>query len=176
MHARGGGKRPRTAQLRSSGRGVPPPNGGSSALLVGGSSGGVAPGVAPGVPPPNGGELRSSDRGGAPPNGASSALSLLIIINLVFFAMGGGADIIVVIGFTRSYDSGLCCFIGSIIPRGVRPRTTPYCSAKAERCDTVRLSPNDASRASQQSVAALLNAPRMRDTGSSPLELTVGKN
>ena len=94
--------------------------------------GGGAPGVPPGVPPPNGGELRSSDRGvpppnggelrgGAPPNGASSALSLLIIINLRFFAMGGGADIIVVIGFTRSYDSGLCCFIGSIIPRGGAP-------------------------------------------------------
>ena len=78
----------------------------------------------------------------------SSASSLSLIINLRFFAMGGGADIIVVIGFTRSYDSGLCCFIGSIIPRGVRPRTTP----------------------------ATLNAPRMRDTGSSPLELTVGKN
>jgi hypothetical protein len=48
---------------------------------------------------------------------------LLIIINLGFFAMGsGGADIIVVIGFSQSYDSGLCCFIGSIIPQGLRPQ------------------------------------------------------
>ena len=51
------------------------------------------------------------------------ALSLFISISLGFFVMGGGdgSDIIVVvlvIGFSRSYDSGLCCFIGSIIPRG----------------------------------------------------------
>ena len=118
--------------------------------------------------PKDGAELR----GGAPKDGAilfgecrtmqsesrSSALSLLIIINLGFFAIGGGADIIVVIGFSQSYDSGLCCFIGSIIPRGLRPRTAPYCSDFAERCDT----------ASQQSVAVPLNAPRMWDTGSSP--------
>ena len=42
---------------------------------------------------------------------------------------------------------------------GVRPRTALYCSAKAERCDTVRLSPNDASVASQHSVAATLHKP-----------------
>ena len=121
VHARGGGKRPPTAQLRSSGRGVPPPNGGelrSSGRGVPPPNGGELRSSGRGVPPPNGGELRSSGRGGAPPNGASSALSLLIIINLRFFAMGG-ADII--IGFTRSYDSGLCCFIGSIILRGSAP-------------------------------------------------------
>jgi len=65
-----------------------------------------------------------------PPHDGCFALSLFFIINLGFFAMGGdgdgdgdgdGSDIIVVVGFSWSYDSGLCCFIGSIIPWGSSP-------------------------------------------------------
>ena len=44
--------------------------------------------------------------------------------------------------------------------RGFRPPTAGYCSAKAERCDTVRLSPNDASEASQRSVATSFDRPK----------------
>ena len=45
---------------------------------------------------------------------------LLIIINLGFLR-NCGADIIL-----SSYDSGLCCFIGSIIPGGLRPLRRNY--------------------------------------------------
>ena len=42
---------------------------------------------------------------------------LLIIINLGFFAIGVIIIIIIIIiGFAQSCDSGLCCFVGSIIP------------------------------------------------------------
>ena len=86
-----------------------------------------------GVPPPRDGNyVRMVEGEGPPPRDGISALSLLIIINLGFFAMGGGADIIVVIGFSRSYDYGLCCFIGSIIPRwGCAPN-----DASSAQCPT----------------------------------------
>jgi hypothetical protein len=48
---------------------------------------------------------------------------------------------------------------GGSVPRGFRPPTAGYCSAKAERCDLVRLSPNDASEASQRSVATTFYEP-----------------
>ena len=55
-----------------------------------------------------------------------------------------------------TYNPGYCGIFGIIamVFWGYRPPTAGSCSANAERCDLVRLSPNDASEASQQSVAA----------------------
>ena len=60
-----------------------------------------------------------------------------------------------------TYNPGYCGIFGIIamVFWGYRPPTAGSCSANAERCDLVRLSPNDASKASQQSVAATLYKP-----------------
>ncbi len=52
-----------------------------------------------------------------------------------------------------------CCERSVGIPRGYRPPTAGSCSAFAERCDLVRRKPNDASEASQQSVATSFYIP-----------------
>jgi hypothetical protein len=103
VQARRGGKRPPTAQLRSSCRGGAPPNGASSALLAAWSGcvdiilSSCDSGLCCNV-------VSIVSGGGAPPNGASSAL---------FAVWSGCADIIL-----SSCDSGLCCNVVSIVSGG----------------------------------------------------------
>ena len=118
--------------------GVPPPNGGGG-----------------GVPPPNGGNfVRCVAPGVSPPNG------------------GGGGD------FSAGWMTRPLFVTGPGLlgdvwrdvrwRGGIRPPTAGSCSANAERCDLVRLSPNDASKASQRSVATSFYKPEGSGGGVPP--------